>query len=85
MRYEQMKTTDVKTDITNKMCENLKRDCLTRIRDLQLLLDGIKRKLESENHSSLNTLGELQGVAVILDCRLASLATLRMLKEEHDA
>ena len=55
----------------------LKRDSLNRIRELRSLLDTIQLKIERDH--LLNDLGEMQGVAVILDCRLSSLATVQQL------
>lgn len=62
-------------------CDNLKRDCLIRIRDLRLLLDHIEL-IVKKDHGILNSLGELQGVPGILDCRLASLAVVRKIRDD---
>ncbi len=61
--------------------KSLVRDSLQRIRELRCLLDGIETKVKNGG-DGLNTLGEMQGVAVILDCRLASLATVHALLEK---
>lgn len=60
--------------------EGVRRDCHTRIRDLRAILDVIEQKL-NQGHD-LNSLGELQGIAVLLDCRLASLATLLSVRDD---
>ena len=56
-------------------------NCLLRIRDLRVLLDHIEKRVKNPD-GILNDLGEMQGVAVILDCRLAGLATLRRIKDD---
>ncbi len=67
-------------DMLEQRCDQLTRNCLTRIRDLRSLLGDIEKKLR--RGGELNDLGELQGVAVILDCRLASLATLEQFQRD---
>ncbi len=60
-------------------CEaNLKRDVLIRMKELKVHLEYLELKINRDD-DVLNDLGEIQGVANILDCRIASLATVRML------
>lgn len=62
--------------------DNLQADCLLRLKGLQGLLESISRRVQADAWV-LNDLGELQGVANILDCRIASLATVRRLLREE--
>jgi hypothetical protein len=67
--------------VAQKKLDDLKGDTLTRIRALQITLDGIKQAVKDDERH-LNDLGEVQGLASMLDCRIAAMATLRMLLEE---
>jgi hypothetical protein len=50
-------------------------EVVSKIDGLTTLLAGIRTSVNAGY--SLNTLGEIQGVAVQLDCRIVALATLR--------
>lgn len=60
----------------------LEDDCHARIRQLAAMLADIGRTVEDPN-GILNDQGEMQSVAVVLDCRLATLATLRRLHKQE--
>ena len=64
-------------DLLQETHDRLQRDCKTRIKDLRVLLDHIENDID--RGFSLNELGEIQGRGDILDCRIASLATIRNL------
>lgn len=64
-----------------KTQDDLQRDSLKRLTELMVTLDRLKGVVGS-NTGYLNNLGEIQGQANMLDCRLASLATVRILLQE---
>lgn len=65
-----------------KKCSSIADDCLVRIRGLRSLLDQIERSVKDEE-SLINDLGALQSVPTILDCRLATLGALRLMKKDN--
>jgi hypothetical protein len=67
----------------NDDIDTVRRDVLSRIKDLQSVLSGIERRVQ--RCVVFNDLGELQSLPLILDCRIATLATLlRMRRELQD-
>lgn len=72
---------DNMADELQKKHGRLQYDVLRRIQELEGILQRMKKNVE-DNDAILNDLGEMQGVAPILDARVATLATVRnMLKE----
>lgn len=73
--------------VKSSLDELLKRnvmDISMRIHALRLTLLSIERAVKSPTRH-LNELGEIQGEACMLDCRIAGLATLRHLREMEES
>lgn len=68
--------------ILQKKYDDLKRDTLSRIEDLQFHLEGLTRNIE-RGSPSLNDLGELQGVPMLLEARIGALAVVSNLLDEE--
>ena len=81
---EKMSDQDITAETLAKFHSSLRNDCLIRLRQARLFFDDIERKI-IDPKGSINDLGEFQGFMNILDCRMASLATVRRLAESMGA
>ncbi len=66
----------------NQRCDEVKSDCLKRIREIRGMLDTVERVVQSDS-GSINPVGELQSQPSMLECRLATLGMLRLIRDEE--
>lgn len=63
--------------------EMIKDSVMQQIQQLRVVLDHVERDVKDDN-AVLNDLGELQSLPGMLDCRIASLATLRKVRNSKE-
>jgi len=72
---------DLEQQQLQQKCSRLEREVLDRIGTLRDILDRCEKNVYDPD-GILNDLGELQAAAPVFDCRVATLATLRLMQKQ---